>query len=88
MTEPSPAAEAPALAAAKTATPPPSPPAPAPAAAPSSAALRTAASTEMSNVNSAISQAGTVNSGLALATSSCKRAITWLAKATAAAPTA
>jgi hypothetical protein len=42
----------------------------------------------MANVNSAISQAGTVNSDLALATSSCKQAITWLTKAAAAAPTA
>ena len=42
----------------------------------------------MANVNSAISQAVTVNSDLALATSSCKQAITWLTKAAAAAPTA
>ena len=85
------AAEAAALAAASSPPPIPQAPAPAPAAAAvNSAALNLAVSTAITNLNSAItaiSQAGTVNSDLALATSSCKSAITWLTKAAAAAPT-
>jgi hypothetical protein len=69
--------------------PPAAPVATAPAAAPvNSAALNLAVSTAITNLNSAISQAGTVNSDLALATQSCKQAITWLTSAAAKAPTA
>jgi len=92
MTEPNPAAEAAALAAASSPPPIPQAPAPAPAAATvNSAALNLAVCTAVTNLNSAItaiSQAGTVNSDLALATQSCKQAITWLTSAAAKAPTA
>jgi len=81
------AAEAAALAAASSQPPIPKAPAPA-AAAVNSAALNLAVSTAITNLNSAISQAGTVNSDLALATQSCKQAITWLTSAAAKAPTA
>ena len=84
------AAEAAALAAASSQPPIPKAPAPA-AAAVNSAALNLAVCTAVTNLNSAItaiSQAGTVNSDLALATQSCKQAITWLTSAAAKAPTA
>jgi hypothetical protein len=82
-----------ALAAAKTAalpaaTAPAAPAATAPAAAPvNSAAQHTAVTAAITSLNTAISQAGTVNSDLALATQSCKSAITWQTKAAATAPT-
>ena len=97
MIEPNPAPEAAELAAAKTATPPRCPSAPAPAAAPAAAApvntaaLHTAvraAITALNSATAAFANAGTVNSHLALASSSCKQAVTWLTEAAAAAPTA
>jgi hypothetical protein len=95
MIEPNPAPEAAELAAAKTATPPPIAEAPAPAAAaaaPVNAAAQhtavRAAITALNSATAAFANAGTVNSHLAFASSSCKQAVTWLTEAAAAAPTA